>query len=68
MPDLTSLHHEQFTARIGSQRLVFDIYSQITELNPEPALVVPFAKTKCGRGKCEKNRRSRIVAPGSAAG
>ena len=67
VPDLTSMHHEQFMARIGSQRLVFDIYSQVTELNPEPALVVPFAKAKHGKGKCGKHRRSRVVGD-SAAG
>ena len=61
-PDSTSKHRQRIISRIGGQGLPFDFYSTVTELNPEPALVVPFAKGKRGKGKCGKHRRSRGTA------
>jgi hypothetical protein len=47
--DPISKRHQRVILSIGRQRLAFDFYSQVTELNPEPAPVVPFTKAKRGR-------------------
>jgi hypothetical protein len=60
--------HQRMILSMGRQRLAFDFYSTVTELNPEPALVVPFAKDKRGKGRCGKHRRSRGATGEGAAG
>ena len=65
--DSTSSLHDRMILRIGRQSLAFDFYSTVTELNPEPALVVPFGKGKRFKGKCGK-RRLRGPAPDGTVG
>jgi hypothetical protein len=48
-PDPISKRHQRVIFSIGRRRLAFDFYSQVTELNPDPAPVVPFAKGKRGK-------------------
>jgi hypothetical protein len=62
VPDPISKRHQRVILSIGRQRLAFDFYSQITELNPEPAPVVPFTKGKRG-----KRPRSRVATRDGAA-
>jgi hypothetical protein len=53
-PDPIAKRHQRVIVSIGSQRLAFDFYSQVTELNPAPAPVIPV-----DRGKPGKPRKSR---------
>ena len=45
--------HDRVICTIGSQRFALDFYSTVTELNPAPAAVLPFASEK---GKVPSNR------------
>jgi hypothetical protein len=62
-PDPISKRHQRVIFSIGRRRLAFDFYSQVTQLNPEPAPVMPLAKGKRG-----KRPRSRVAARDGAAG
>jgi hypothetical protein len=53
-PDPFAKQCQRVILSIGSQRLAFDFYSQITKLNPAPAPVIPMDPGKPG-----KPRKSR---------
>lgn len=53
-PKLIAKRHQRAIVIIGRQRLAFDFYSQVTELNPASAPVIPV-----DRGKPGKPRKSR---------
>jgi hypothetical protein len=54
-PDPISKRHQRAIVTIGRRRLAFDFYSQVTELNPAPAPVIPV---DCGKpGKPRKSRK-----------
>jgi hypothetical protein len=53
-PDPIAKRHKRVILNIGRQRLAFDFYSQVTELNPAPAPIIPM-----DRGKPGKPRKSR---------
>lgn len=40
--------------KMGRRRFAYDLHAQVTELNPEPAVIMPFTKDKCGKVKCGK--------------
>ncbi len=66
LPDATSKRHDRMILRIGRQRLAFDFYSTVTELNPEPALVVPFAKGSARKRHVRKKTDDREEPPATA--
>ena len=45
-PDPIAQRHQRVILSIGSQRLAFDFYSQVTRLNPAPAPVIPVDRSK----------------------
>ena len=45
-PDPIAKRHQRVILSIGSQRLAFDFYSQVTKLNPTPASVIPVDRSK----------------------
>jgi|SRR5579859_6353204 len=45
-PDPIAQRHQRVILSIGSQRLAFDFYHQVTELNPAPAPVIPVDRSK----------------------
>jgi hypothetical protein len=45
-PDPIAKRHQRIILSIGSQRLAFDFYSQVTRLNPAPAPVIPVDRSK----------------------
>ena len=53
-PDPILKRHQRVIVSIGNQRLAFDFFSQVTELNPAPAPVIPVDS-----GKPRKPRKSR---------
>jgi len=44
--DPIAKRHQRVILSIGSQRLAFDFYSQVTRLNPAPAPVIPVDRSK----------------------
>jgi hypothetical protein len=44
-PDPIAKRHQRVILSIGSQRLAFDFYHQVTELNPAPAPVMPVDRS-----------------------
>jgi hypothetical protein len=48
-PDPISKRHQRVIFSIGRQRLAFDFYSQVTELNPAPAPVISVDSGKPGK-------------------
>jgi hypothetical protein len=48
--------HDRVICTIGSQRFALDFYSTVTELNPAPATVLPFASKK---SKAPSNRGTK---------
>jgi hypothetical protein len=53
-PDPFAKRRQRVIFSIGRKRLAFDFYSQVTELNPAPAPVIPVHSGKPG-----KPRKSR---------
>jgi hypothetical protein len=45
-PDPIAKRHQRVILSIGSQRLAFDFYSQVTKLNPAPAPVLLMDRSK----------------------
>src|ERR1700674_3259205 len=45
-PDPIAKRHQRVILSIGSQRLAFDFYHQVTKLNPAPAPVIPVDRSK----------------------
>ena len=45
-PDPIAKRYQRVILSIGSQRLAFDFYSQVTELNPATAPVIPVDRRK----------------------
>jgi hypothetical protein len=43
--------HQRVILSIGSQRLAFDFYHQVTKLNPVPAPVIPVDRSKPRKGR-----------------
>ena len=50
-PDPIAKRHQRLIFSIGSQRLAFDFYHQVTELNPAPAPVIPVDRSKPRKGR-----------------
>jgi hypothetical protein len=53
-PEPLTKRSQRVIFSIGRKRLAFDFYSQVTELNPAPAAVIPM-----DRAKPRKPRKSR---------
>ena len=45
-PDPIAKRHQRVILSIGSQRLAFDFYHEVTKLNPAPAPVIPVDRSK----------------------
>ena len=50
-PDPIAKRHQRVILSIGSQRLAFDFYHQVTELNPATAPVIPVDRSKPRKGR-----------------
>ncbi len=45
-PEPIAKRQQRVILSIGSQRLAFDFYHEVTELNPTPAPVIPVDRSK----------------------
>ncbi len=45
-PEPIAKRHQRVIVSIGSQRLAFDFYHEVTKLNPAPAPVIPVDRSK----------------------
>jgi hypothetical protein len=50
-PEPIAKRHQRVMLSIGNQRLAFDFYHQVTELNPAPAPVIPVDRSKPRKGR-----------------
>ena len=50
-PDPIAKRHQRVILSIGSQRLAFDFYHEVTKLNPAPAPVIPVDCSKPRKGR-----------------
>ena len=50
-PEPIAQRHQRVILSIGSQRLAFDFYHQVTELNPAPAPVIPVDRSQPRKGR-----------------
>ena len=50
-PEPIAKRHQRVILSIGSQRLAFDFYHEVTKLNPAPAPVIPVDHSKPRKGR-----------------
>ena len=50
-PEPIAKRQQRVILSIGSQRLAFDFYHEVTELNPAPAPVIPVDHSKPRKGR-----------------